>query len=492
MNFGEEIIMQKNKFRRGLVIGIILMFVGASFVPGISGSIRELSNVVDMYIIEKTIEQECFLGYSPEVEWNKTFGGTNHDVGNSVQQTTDGGYIITGFTNSFGAFGVWLIKTDSNGDEEWNKTFGGLFLWGYSVQQTIDGGYIITGYTEYLYVWLIKTDSNGDEEWNKTFGGDLPNAFSVQQTTDEGYIITGCKGQDDDFDVWLIKTDSNGDEEWNKTFGGPYWDNGYSVQQTTDEGYIITGYTNYVFMHSERTDVWLIKTDSNGDEEWNKTFDNTCLDYGMSVQQTTDEGYIITGTTCLCENGCREVWLIKTDSNGDEEWNKTFGGTDDDYGRSVQQTTDGGYIITGDTESYGAGDNDVWLIKTDTNGNELWNKTIGGTNIDYGMSVQQTTDGGYIITGFTYSYGAGSGDLWLIKIAPAVAFEPMFILGRVNNVTKEDEIITFNAKRIMVVNFSPFGLHIFKEDELITIQKDYMGLVFARFVLALCDGSINT
>jgi len=486
--------MINNIFKKGFVLGIIVLFVAASFVPSISGSIKKASNVLNIETIENTREQECFLSYTPEEEWNKTFGGTEYDVGNSVQQTTDGGYIITGSTHSFGAFGVWLIKTDSNGDEEWNKTFGGLFLYGYSVQQTTDGGYIITGYTEYAYVWLIKTDSNGDEEWNKTFGGDWPNfaeAYSVQQTTDEGYIITGCKVQDDDFDVWLIKTDSNGNEEWNKTFAGPYWDNGFFVQQTTDGGYIITGYTNYVFMHSERTDVWLIKTDSNGNEEWNKTFDGTCFDFGRSVQQTTDEGYIITGTTCLCDNGCREVWLIKTDSNGDEEWNKTFGGIDDDYGRSVQQTTDGGYIITGETESYGAGSNDVWLIKTDSNGDEEWNKTFGGIDDDYGMSVQQTTDEGYIITGFT-SYGAGSYDVWLIKIAPADDFEPMFILGRVDNVITEDDIITFEAKRIMIVNFSPFGLRFFKEDELITIQKDYRGIVFTRFVLALCDGTIKT
>jgi len=432
--------MINNIFKKGFVLGIIVLFVAASFVPSISGSIKKASNVLNIETIENTREQECFLSYTPEEEWNKTFGGTEYDVGNSVQQTTDGGYIITGSTHSFGAFGVWLIKTDSNGDEEWNKTFGGLFLYGYSVQQTTDGGYIITGYTEYAYVWLIKTDSNGDEEWNKTFGGDWPNfaeAYSVQQTTDEGYIITGCKVQDDDFDVWLIKTDSN------------------------------------------------------GNEEWNKTFDGTCFDFGRSVQQTTDEGYIITGTTCLCDNGCREVWLIKTDSNGDEEWNKTFGGIDDDYGRSVQQTTDGGYIITGETESYGAGSNDVWLIKTDSNGDEEWNKTFGGIDDDYGMSVQQTTDEGYIITGFT-SYGAGSYDVWLIKIAPADDFEPMFILGRVDNVITEDDIITFEAKRIMIVNFSPFGLRFFKEDELITIQKDYRGIVFTRFVLALCDGTIKT
>jgi hypothetical protein len=354
--------------------------------------------------------------------FSKTFGGSESDGGSSVQQTEDGGYIITGVTESFGngERDVWLIKIDSQGNEEWNKTFGGSeYDVGISGQQTEDGGYIITGGTESFGngerdVWLIKIDSQGNEEWNQTFGGSESDVgISVQQTTDGGYIITGYTNSfgNGQGDLWLIKTDSDGIEEWNQTFGGSEYDVGESVQQTTDGGYIITGYTN-----SFGNEVlWLIKTDNQGNEEWNQTFGDSNDDYGESVHQTTDGGYIITGWTDSFGNGSYDVWLIKTDSEGNEEWNKTFGGSEYDWGSSVQQTEDGGYIITGVTESFGNGSYDVWLIKIDSQGNEEWNKTFGGSEYDYGQSVQQTTDGGYIITGSTYSFGNGERDVWLIK-----------------------------------------------------------------------------
>ena len=352
--------------------------------------------------------------------FTKNFGGNLWDYGNSVQQTIDGGYIITGEISSSenGSSDIWLIKTDSEGQEEWNQTFDGNDRdYGKSVKQTVDGGYIIIGSTgsDYYYdVWLIKTDPKGTEEWNQTFGGDNKDyGNSVQQTIDGGYIITGeiSSSGNGPSDVLLIKTDQQGQEEWIQTFGGSDYDIGNSIEQTYDGGYIITGSTRSYGNGS--SDVLLIKTDQQGQEEWIQTFGGGYIDIGNSIKQTSDNGYIITGYTQSYGNGSRDVWLIKTNSQGNEEWNQTFGGSYIDIGNSIQQTIDGGYIITGSrgTDYY----SDLWLIKTDYQGNEEWNQTFGGNDYDFGNSVQQTTDDGYIIIGHTKSYGNGGYDIFLIK-----------------------------------------------------------------------------
>ena len=355
--------------------------------------------------------------------FQNTFGGDSLDMGYSVQQTNDGGYVLTGSTNSYGNgdSDVYLIKTDVNGDSIWTKTFGGENQdYCNSVQQTTDGGYIITGRTESYGagnkdVYLIKTDGNGDSLWTKTFGGtSFDNGISVQQTNDGGYIILG--GTESygagNRDIYLIKTDGNGDSLWTKTFGGTSQDFGNSVQQTNDGGYIVTGVTESYGAGNK--DAYLIKTDASGDSLWTKTFGGSKFDLGNSVQQTNDGGYIVTGRTASFGAGSLDVYLIKTDGNGDSLWTKTFGGSSFDLGFSVQQTTDGGYIIIGGTDSYGNGDRDFYLIKTDVNGDLIWTKTFGGIFRDVGSSVQQTTDGGFIITGYTSS-GNGDRDLLLIK-----------------------------------------------------------------------------
>lgn len=353
--------------------------------------------------------------------FSKIFGGSGLDCNNEVQQTYDEGYIIVGYTTSYGngSIDVWLIKTDQYGYIEWDKTFGGNNRdSGHSVQQTSDGGYVIVGSTDSygigeLDVWLLKTDSNGNKEWSKTFGGNkYDTGKSVQQTTDGGYIIAaetssfGSGGSD----VWLLKTDSDGNEEWKQTYGGSSDDECRSVKQSLDGGYIISGIT---WSSQNGREILLIKVDSNGIEQWTQVFGGNYQNIGFSVQQTTDGGYIVTGSAYSGNE--REIWLLKTDSNGNEEWNNTFGGNNAKYGNSVQQTNDYGFIIVGQTYSNETDESDICLIKTDSGGNEVWNKTFGGSRSDWGNCVQQTTDSGYIIAASTYSFGSEGLDVWLVK-----------------------------------------------------------------------------
>ncbi len=366
--------------------------------------------------------------------WTKTFGGTNIDIGQCVQQTADSGYIITGYTRSYGTASgrnVWLIKTDNNGNMQWNNTFGGNNdEEGFSVKQTLDGGYIITGYTKSFGsglsdVYLVKTDALGNLEWSKTFGGEQDEeGYAVLQNSDGSYLVAGVTSSSGagSRDLWMIKTDPAGNLLWQKTHGGLSSDGAMYAEHTSDGGYIVTGWT-LSFGPGALGNAWLVKTDSLGNQQWNKYFGGSDADRGNSVQQTSDGGYILTGYTASFGAGLYDMLLIKTDMLGNQEWMKTFGGTGRDYGNSVQQTSDGGYIVLGYTLSFGAGGDDFYLVKTDANGNEVWFKTFGGTASEVGYFVRQTNDGGFILTGHTLSFGAGLHDVWLIKLDNIVPVE---------------------------------------------------------------------
>jgi hypothetical protein len=358
----------------------------------------------------------------PPILWTQTFGGYG-SYGESVQQTTDGGYIIGGSDNASYSE-LHLIKTDASGNEQWSQSYGEMG-WdeGHSVQQTSDGGYIIGGYTQDLGAnlydaYLVKTDGSGTEQWSQAYGGSgYDYGHSVQQTSDGGYFIAGSTtsygaGMSD---VYFVKTDASGNQQWSQTYGGTGTDIGLSAQQTSDGGYIITGHSKgYSEMYS---DVYLVKTDASGNQQWSQTFGGDYVDLGNSVQQTSDGGYIITGYTYYSyETGSQNVYLIKTDSAGNEQWSQTFGETGWDEGFSVQQTSDGGYIIAG-FKTITSYDTDVWLIKTDASGNEEWSQTIDERNEDEARSVQQTSDGGYIIAGHTTYSGASGSSIYLIRVA---------------------------------------------------------------------------
>ena len=351
----------------------------------------------------------------PDIVWEKSIGGEGEDYASSVRQTSGGGYIIAGSTRSYGIGNCWLVKTDQNGTELWNTTFGeGTFDVADSVLQTSDGGYILAGctlnYSTMEDFYVVKTDSNGNLQWERIFSGTgLDRAYCIQQTSDNGYIITGYTNTFND--GWLIKINESGDIEWdsiiNVVEGHDYTT---YVDQTSDDGFILTGYA----LVDGSDDILLVKTDSNGSIQWYKTFGGSSLDGGWSVCQTSEGGYILAGLTFSYGVGNSDILLIKTDSIGNILWYNTFGGYDWDGAFSVQQTTDGGYILGGGGNS--------WLIKTDSWGNKQWEKTFEGTCGSMIRSVQQTSDGGYIAAGET-----NSGDFWLIKVSESTTLEPPII-----------------------------------------------------------------
>jgi hypothetical protein len=434
--------MKKQVVIKSIVVGMIFLFMITSLAQGINGDVRQPSMPQAEKAGEAKDPAQMFTGTPPKEEWNRTFGGSKDDAAYDVQQTKDEGYIIGGYTKSYGpaVWNPWLIKTDSKGNEEWNRTYdyyGLAYVSGYikSVQQTTDGGYILgcfffnatlpkSGEPPSLHdmrqgivssAILIKTDSQGNEEWNRSYSGiEYSWCFCVRQTSDGGYIATGGGNVsfDSSLNVFLLKTYPNGTKQWLRSYGTNDMDEeGHMVQQTSDGGYIITGMSDCNYA-TDWGKIWLIKSDATGTMVWNKKFEGTCghvrvgpETYGNSVQQTNEDGFIIAGL--IDYQGC----LLKTDSKGNETWRKTpFLNDYSFFCYSGRQVADEGYIATG----YG-------LIKTDTLGNEAWNITFPTPF----TSGQQTNDGGYVIAGSTSGYY--NGDVWLIKFAaesgvPKLAF----------------------------------------------------------------------
>ena len=380
----------------------------------------------------------------PNLDWGGAFGGVDDEVAHAVQQTDDGGYIVVGETRTFGAGGrdIWLLKLNASGTSEWSRTFGGPEDdVAYDVQQTRDGGYILAGETHSFQAgsvvksdfWLVKTDASGSELWNQRIGNtelpgvlDLPTfdeAHSILETGDGGYILAGWTMAGPSNDFWLVKTDVSGERLWDRQFGGSMHDQAYAVRLTADGGYILAGKTDSVGAGS--SDFWLVKTDSTGNEEWNKTYGGPLIDEARDVRQTADGGYILAGFTWSSGAGLADFWLVKTDASGNEEWSRTFGGTTSDVAHAVRQTRDGGYVLAGWSESFPDGDH-FWVVKTDPSGNEEWSETIGEAS--GARAVQQTDDGGYVIAGWTGSL-AESRNFRVVKTEPVP--EPKYLSGAV-------------------------------------------------------------
>jgi hypothetical protein len=380
------------------------------------------------------------------IEWVRTYGvgmeEWEEEMAYSIQQTTDGGYIVAGRTYSsvIEEYGMWILKLDENGNVVWQKIYGvsdeqvGFFA--ISIQQTTDGGYIVAGslhsyVTERKDMWILKLDENGDVIWQKTYGvSDTDEyAMSIQQTSDGGYIVAGSFGfpasgfgtflQYLQFgDAWVLKLDESGNVVWQKTYGrsGEYGEGASSIQQTTDGGYIVAGYT--VSFGAGECDMWVLKLDENGNVVWQKAYGGQDAEGAMSVRQTADGGYIVAGATRFSFGaGIWDMLILKLDSSGNVSWSKTYGGENWEYATAIQQTTDGGYIVVGDTTTFGVNGNDhVWLLKLDSSGNISWENSYGTGDVDEGSFVRQTADGGYIVAGGTMSFGVNFWDIWVLKL----------------------------------------------------------------------------
>jgi hypothetical protein len=389
---------------------------------------------------EVKIDKSLPLKIKVKQVFSKTFGGSKDDGAKAIIEA-DNGYIIAGYTYSFGAGNrdVWIIKIDKNGNKIWDKTFGGRKFDAISSIIKADNGYIIVGDT-YSFgegkgdAWVIKIDKNGNKIWDKTFGGRKFDAIISIIKADNGYIIAGIT---ESFvagyrDAWIIKIDKNGNKIWDKTFGGSGYDEANAIIKA-DNGYIIAGYTDSFGAGS--ADVWVIKIDKNGNKIWDKTFGGRKDDEANAIIKA-DNGYIIAGYTYSFGAGKKDAWVIKIDKNGNKIWDKTFGGSSYDDANAIIKA-DNGYIIAGYTASFGAGSADAWIIKIDKNGNKIWDKTFGGSDWD-GADAIIKADNGYIIAGYTDSFGAGVRDAWIIKIKEITLNDVMknYIKEKVNSIPK--------------------------------------------------------
>lgn len=412
---------------------------------------------------------------SKNIEFVKTFGGTKNESGQSITKTQDGGYAILGFAQSNDgnlenkandSFDYWLLKFDSSNNLQWQQTYGGSDDdRGSNLIQTTDGGYAILGYSKsndgdisvnngFEDFWISKLDASGAITWEKSFGfAGVDNGISLIQTNDGGYLLSGvldvsASGGEGNSksgnvkhaggDYWIIKIDSNGEKQWSKFFGGSFTDTPYSAIQTQDNDYIIVGSSDSADFNISSNigsyDFWIIKISESGNLIWEKSFGGSEIDEARGIVASSDGNYVIVGDTRSNDfdvsnnNGAADLWVIKISESGNLIWEKSFGGSNFDVGRSIKNTQDNGFIISGSSRSadgnvsINQGQNDAWVLKIDENGNLEWQKTIGGSEIDFAYDATELNDGTTIVVGESNSSNIdipenkGFSDLLILKL----------------------------------------------------------------------------
>jgi hypothetical protein len=412
----------------------------------------------------------------PNIEWQVSAGGSLMDDAKSIIQTNDGGFIVVGSSESsdsdvtvnHGSFDYWIVKLNSMGTLIWQKSYGGSGAdFAESVQETSDGGLIIAGYTSsndgdvtsnngsYDF-WILKTNPNGLIEWQKSYGGTQDEqAYSVRQTNDGGFIVCGTtksnnanvSGNHGSMDCWLIKLNNSGSLIWQKCFGGSQYDSALDVIETNNNELVISGNSNSndgdVSGNHGMYDYWVVKTDNVGSLVWQKSFGGSANDGVLgnvakcsSIIQTSDNSFLFVGSTfsnngdVVGNHGNSDVWIVKIDNTGTLIWQNCLGGNAVEYGNSIFQTTDLGFVIGGVNAGYSASSYDYWLVKVDSNGLLSWQRTLAGNSIDYGRSLIQTNDEGFAFVGTSGSFSLedsgsldvignnGGDDYWIVKLFP--------------------------------------------------------------------------
>ena len=402
-----------------------------------------------------------------QVEWEKSLGGSAADFAYSIDPTEDGGFVVAGNTSStdgdvtdnHGQTDVWVVKLDDDGQISWKKALGGTSFDGANdIKQTNDGGYIVAGYTasndEDVFgnhggrdFWIVKLDAFGNISWQNTVGGNSTEvAHSIDQTSDGGFIAMGYTasfagdviGNHGEIDIWVVKFDASGNISWQKCLGGTSSEEGYEIEQCEDGGYIVVGGSQSndgdVNGNYGSSDYWVVKLDATGEITWEKNYGGSFNDMAHSVDQSNDGGFLISGISSSSNgdvsaaNGGRDYWVIKIDSSGNLLWEKSLGGNGTDVCYAISQTPDGGSIVAGISTSLDGiisgnhGEEDYWIIKLDASGNVSWQQMLGGSSTDDPKSIQPTSDGGYILSGYSYSNDGdlsrnqGSSDFWVVKL----------------------------------------------------------------------------
>ena len=476
------------------------------------------------FFIQVLFCTNLFSQTPPTLQWQKCYGGTKFEISNAIKQTSDGGYIVAGYTasndsdvsgNKGGTEDAWIIKISNTGSLQWQKCVGGSLMDVFQdVLQTVDGGYIAVGYSYSndsnvsgnhgkSDFWIVKLSSTGSLVWQKCYGGSkIDIAYKVIQCMDGEFLIAGSTESNDsnvngnkgNSDGWLVKVNGSGVLQWQKCFGGMSNDAIRSIQQTADSGFVFTGTTsssdtNILGNHGGQ-DLWVLKLDKTINIQWQKCYGGTQSETGFSVQNTSDGGYIIAGNTTSNDGdiasgnkGQYDFWVLKLTSSGIISWQKCIGGSNMDEAYSVIQTTDGGYVVSGYTQSndidvIGNHGNtpDYWLVKLSSSGNILWQKCYGGSSTDIAYTLQQTSDGGLILSGESLSHDGdvfgnhGNFDFWVVKLSS--------ITTEISETEKKNEI-----------NFYPnpstgiFNLTNDNDEKLQTIILDMNGKIIDEFAL---------